>query len=98
MRKIGLWIAALALFAGPALADQPTACGPRDDVVSQLKDKFHEAPTGMGMTKGGAVMELMTSDEGSWTLMLSFPNGRTCLVATGDEWEQSKKVIKGKDA
>lgn len=101
-RKMGLWIAAMALLVGstmgPAMAQQPMACGERDSVLAQLKDKFQESPTGMGMTRAGAVMELMTSDEGSWTLMLSFPNGRTCLIATGDQWELWRSVVKGKDA
>jgi len=97
-KKIWTLAAALALFASPALAEQPAACGERGAVMSQLKDKFHEAPTGFGMTGNGAVVELMTSDTGSWTLILSFPNGRSCLIATGEQWELARTVVKGKDA
>lgn len=100
MRMKWTLAAVLALLTSPALAQQPAACGDRESVVARLKEKFHESPTGFGMTGGGAVMELMTSDSGSWTLILSFPNGRSCLMATGDGWELWKNIKKaqGKDA
>jgi hypothetical protein len=93
---------ALTMFAAPAFAQQqqPQACGQRDDMLTQLKDKYHEDPAGFGMTGNGAVVELMTSENGSWTLMLSFPNGKSCLMATGDGWElwKNMKKVAGKDA
>jgi hypothetical protein len=91
--------AALALLAStPAFAQQQMACGDRNDLLAHLKDKFKESAAGAGMTGNGAVMELMTSDSGSWTLILTFPTGRSCLVATGDGWEQWQKKMAGKDA
>ncbi|MCK6450041.1 MAG: hypothetical protein L6R19_04135 [Alphaproteobacteria bacterium] len=98
MRMKWTLAAVLALLTSPALAQQPAACGDRESVVARLKEKFHESPTGFGMTGGGAVMELMTSDSGSWTLVLSFPGGRSCLIATGEQWELWRTAIKGKDA
>ena len=91
--------AALAMIAAPALAQQQTPCGDRDEMLAQLKQKFKESPAGFGMTGNGAVMELMTSDNGSWTLILSFPTGRSCLIATGEGWELwNVKKVAGKDA
>ena len=42
----------------------------------------------------------MTSESGSWTLVLSFPNGRSCLMATGEGWDlwKNAKKVAGKDA
>jgi hypothetical protein len=90
------------MIAVPAAAQMPpqNACGDRGDMLVQLKDKYQEDPAGFGLTGNGAVVELMTSENGSWTLMLSFPNGRSCLMATGDGWElwKNMKKVAGKDA
>ena len=95
----------LAMLATPALAQQQQqqqqqrpSCGDRNDLLTQLKDKFKEAPTGIGMTGQGSVVELMTSENGSWTLVLSFPNGRSCLMATGEGWELWQARMAGKGA
>jgi hypothetical protein len=92
--------AALALLASPASAQQPTACGDRDEVLGTLKGQYKEIPTGFGMTVGGQVIELLTSEEGSWTLLLSMPNGRSCLIGAGEGWELwgSAKKVAGRDA
>jgi hypothetical protein len=74
------------------------ACGDRNDLLTQLKDKYKESPTGIGMTGQGSVVELMTSENGSWTLVLSFPNGRSCLMATGEGWELWQARMAGKGA
>lgn len=81
-------LAAWARPAAPALAQMPLACGDRADVVEQLRAKFGEVPRAIGLTRGGAVIELFVSEEGSFTILLSFPNGRACLQATGDQWEE----------
>lgn len=86
--------AASAQQAGP----QGANCGDRTDVLSQLKDKYKELPTGFGMTGNGAVVELMTAENGNWTLILSFPNGHACLMAAGEGWELWQARLKGRGA
>lgn len=94
--------ATLSLLAGAACAQQAgpqgTNCGDRGDVLSQLKDKYKELPTGFGMTGNGAVVELMTAENGNWTLILSFPNGHACLMAAGEGWELWQARLKGRGA
>ena len=99
MRTVYTWIAAaLFLLATPALAAaEGQKCGARTDVLTQLKEQYKEAPSGFGMTGNGAVIELTTSDSGSWTLLLSFPTGKTCMIATGENWEGRPK-LPGRDA
>jgi len=81
---------AVACTAAPALAQQTERpCAQRNDVLAQLKDQYDEKPVGVGMTENGAVIELTTSESGTWSLVLSFPNGRSCLMATGESWEQA---------
>lgn len=100
-KSILLGAAGLALVAVPALAQQRLACGDRSAMLNELKDKYQESPAGAGVTDNGAVVELTTSAGGSWTLLLSMPDGKSCLIGTGEGWEQAKiKQTKepGKDA
>ncbi len=89
-----------ALLAGPAAAQLPfaAACGDRADVLAQLEAKFKERPRARGMTRGGAVVELLVSDDGSFTILLTLPSSRTCLQATGEDWEDLPRPPPGKDA
>ena len=41
----------------------------------------------MGMSTNGGLVELYTSDTGTWTLMLTQPDGVSCLIAAGQNWE-----------
>ena len=75
--------AALLLNSGPAHAQ---ACGARQDLLEHLEDKYRELPAGMGMTTGGAVMELLVAGDGSWTLIVTLPGQASCLVAAGRHW------------
>lgn len=93
-----LTLAILAATASvPALAQEQSPCAERNDVLARLKDQYHERPTGVGITENGAVVELTTSDSGTWTLLVSFPNGRACLMATGDGWEQAPAKAVGRE-
>lgn len=85
-------------LGAPQMGQQGANCGDRGDVLSQLKDKYKEVPTGFGMTGNGAVVELMTAENGNWTLILSFPNGHACLMAAGEGWELWQARLKGRGA
>jgi hypothetical protein len=39
------------------------------------------------MLGNGNIVELFTSEKGSWTLLLTLPTGVSCLIAAGDNWE-----------
>ena len=41
----------------------------------------------MGVTTGGGIIEIFASDEGSWTMVITQPNGVSCLIAVGQDWE-----------
>ena len=47
----------------------------------------------LGLAKNGSVIEVLTSDDGeTWTILVSQPNGSSCLVAVGEGWEELKRV------
>ena len=64
-----------------------TACSPRNDVVGHLANKYGGAPVAIGVTdKGGLVEVLTTGDGNTWTIIVSQPNGNSCMVAAGEGW------------
>ena len=85
-----LTAALVAAFSWPAYAQQ-AVCGARDEIVSRLENGYQETASGAGpIVGGGAVIELYTSDAGTWTLVLTQPNGVSCLIAVGKNWETLK--------
>jgi hypothetical protein len=63
-------------------------CGERAHVMAVLADKYRETRRGMGIAGASGVVELFSSDDtGSWTVTVSLPDGRTCLLASGTGWE-----------
>jgi hypothetical protein len=71
-------------------------CGSRPDLLKQLSKRYNEEPVAVGLTSSGSLIEVLTSDSGStWTIMVSQPNGPSCLVAAGEGWEELKRIAKG---
>lgn len=78
--------AIMAILATPASSEE-NVCGKRDDIVSRLEQGYQEFNSAMGMSTNGSLVELFTSDNGTWTLMLTQPDGVSCLIAAGQNWE-----------
>lgn len=80
-------IAVLALtVAAPAYAQQ-LPCGERDKIVAEITTKYKEMPRAMAITGGNSFMEIYVSPSGTWTTMITAPNGQTCIVGAGEGWE-----------
>ncbi len=69
----------------PALAQQ--ACGPRAIILGHLQSNYAESPAAIGLTLTDNVMEVLTSPAGTWTIVIKMPDGTTCMIAAGTDWE-----------
>lgn len=88
MRRRLFAIALLTGFAiSPAYAQQ--RCMLRDDLAAALSQKFHEYPTGEGLTGDGRLLEIFASESGSWTLVMTQPTKLSCVYAIGEDWFNS---------
>ncbi len=69
-------------------------CLPRQEAISQLAKQFEEKPIGRGLSDdGNAMVELFTSEKGSWTIVVTDTKGKSCLVASGDSWGSLPKLV-----
>lgn len=101
-RLLWRWRVATAVLLGavaaaptPARADPQGAqiCGARTEILAELTKRYSEAPVAVGLANSGVLIEVLTSDSGStWTILVSQPNGTSCLVAAGKEWQDLPQV------
>ena len=47
-------------------------------------------------TEKAQVVEIFTSASGSWTIVVTRPDGQTCLVASGQAWEDITEELPAK--
>lgn len=80
----------IAALSTPAMA-QPL-CGKRADFLKHLSKNHQEAPTAMGLTGTGKIVEVLTSEDGGWTIIITDVDGDSCLVAAGENWEVIERV------
>ena len=63
-------------------------CGKRADMVRQLDEKYGETRRSMGLAEGRGVVELYASEEtGSWTILITSPQGTACMMAAGQAFQ-----------
>ena len=80
---------AVFLLAAPAVA-QPQ-CDDRAKVLAHLATKYQESSVAIGVTSSGGLVEVLNSPEGkTWTIIVTTPQGMTCLLAAGDGWQELK--------
>jgi hypothetical protein len=78
--------AALAAAGGPEAAQM--VCGERKAIVAQLEGKYGETRRSIGVQDGRGVVEVYASDKtGTWTILVTNTDGKSCLMATGEGFE-----------
>ncbi len=81
------FVGATLSLTGPVSAQQ--ACVTREAATKQLEKQFNEKVVGRGLANAGkAMFELFVSEKGSWTVVVSEPNGRSCILASGESWQR----------
>lgn len=94
---LGLSFAIAATIAS-APAHAQAQCDSRDKILSTLAKKYSEEPIAVGLTsKGGLVEVLSTGDGNTWTIIMSTPDGKSCLVAAGEGWREKAAVALNSD-
>lgn len=99
---------ALSVFFGPVLSATPVEaqmipsqmmCGKRTDMVRQLGEKYGESRRSLGLAGGRGVVELFASEAtGSWTILVTSPQGTACLMAAGEAFQNDPIQVVGNPA
>ena len=84
----------LQLGAGTTATAQ-SVCMAHAEVEKQLGTNYAESPVALGLASNGSVFEIFSTAHGtSWTMVITLPNGTSCLLAEGEAWENVPKVPK----
>jgi hypothetical protein len=66
-------------------------CAQRDQVVERLAAHYKEQPSGRGLQAREDRQELVevwaSRETGTFTVMLTTPDGMSCVLATGTDWQ-----------
>ncbi|MGQ0486571.1 MAG: hypothetical protein ACT4SY_14615 [Hyphomicrobiales bacterium] len=81
-------VAGVLAFAAAGPAGAQSVCGERAEIIKVLDNKYHEMPKAFGIAGQRNLVELFTSKTGSWTMLMTQPKGVTCILATGQSWEE----------
>lgn len=93
--------ASLIVSASPIVSTAQAAqqCDTRDKITELLQQKYKERPVALGVTTQGALVEVLSADAGeTWTIILTTPEGQSCLVAAGEGWRSRTLVAEAPEA
>jgi hypothetical protein len=87
-------------FGGVILATQIAhsnpQCDSREAVTALLSDRYGETRRALGLAGEAAVMEVFASDTtGTWSITMTLPDGRMCLMASGAAYEAVTESVSG---
>ncbi len=89
---VALGGSAFAAAAAPAGDDE--LCGTRADILKHLGGRYREHPVAAGIALNGGYVELLSSRAGgTWTIVITKPDGSTCVVVAGEDWEDAPLVL-----
>ncbi|HEX9789429.1 MAG TPA: hypothetical protein VGA60_02110 [Kiloniellales bacterium] len=80
-------VVAVTGFFQPAPAAALGPCEQRKNLVAALAERYLEVPVALGVTNSGSLVEVLkgkTSE--TWTIIVTSPQGISCLVFSGDGW------------
>ena len=90
--KVSL-VASLLVLAGTAQAQQ-FRCLPHEEAARRLQQYHGESAKGLGIgNRGASVIELFTSETGSWTILVTRTDGLSCITASGENWTPTETEI-----
>ncbi|MCV6594367.1 MAG: hypothetical protein OIF48_15545 [Silicimonas sp.] len=86
----------VVLATTPGVLCAQTHCADRDAVVDRLEVKYGESFSGGGIRNEKSIYEVWMSEEnGTWTILLTRADGKSCIVASGTDWRDGLKVPAG---
>lgn len=77
-------------------AQAEVACAPREAMITRLTEKYGEVRAGIGTRGPESILEIYASPlTGSWSAVMTYADGRSCVVAVGANWSSDPDVLAG---
>lgn len=74
-------------FGSVSAEAQNQTCDTHANVLKHLGDRYDEATVAAGIADNGMLLEVLSSPKGeTWTIIVTRPNGPSCLFAAGNSW------------
>ncbi len=74
-----------------AAADAPKVCSEHNKVLGKFAEVYKENRVAGGLTRDGRLVEVLSTDDGrTWTIVVSKPDGETCVIMAGEGWRKLK--------
>ena len=70
-------------------------CGSRADFIKALSDKYQETGKALGIAGQVNLVEIFASKAGTWTILVTTPQGKSCIIAAGSSWEDLPRQTTG---
>ena len=78
-----------------ASARAQSYCDDRTKVLAILDAGYGEQRAAAGLASTGNVIEVLISADGSWTILVTKPDGIACVVAVGEDWQVLNTQLSG---
>jgi len=83
------FIAVAVILSGTGLTHAATPrCAPHADMLAVLAKQYGEAPQAIGIVNESRFVEVLSSKEGTFTILVTQPNGMACILAAGQDFEE----------
>jgi len=100
LRAFGASAVALGMLlaAKAAVAEEPR-CTTYDEITRQLEQRYAEVPVSLGLSSAGKLVQVFSTEDGAtWTLVLTQPDGTSCVVGAGRYWQTATPRNLGPEA
>ncbi len=78
----------MVVLSADILHAQAPRCGNRDIILEKLSSKYGESRQTIGLAANNGIFETFASEKtGTWTMLVTQPNGQSCLIASGQAFE-----------
>lgn len=83
------------LIAAAIVSLCPTEVGAQEfdtraKLVEELYKQAKESPTAIGINHQGNIIEILVAPDQSWTMIMTFPNGKSRILMVGEGWDYWK--------
>lgn len=88
--KYGLVGLAIAL---PSTVHAQATCFDREALIAKLEKSYGETFAGGGLQNSNSIVEVWHSpEEGTWTVLMTRADGKSCIMASGTNWRDPGDV------